>query len=98
MANAASRFVEYLKQVKVRCGEDPVLVCHGDDEITLLNRFALVGYDTALVEVIGGVINFQEVVADDERLKDIPKSLTKIKGESKNLSEIILGKFTGMRS
>ena len=91
LATAARRFVEYLKNVKIRCGEDPVLVCHGDDIITLLNSFALVGYDKALVEVIGGVIDFQEVLADDERLNDIPKSLTKIRGECKNLSETVLG-------
>ena len=40
---------------------------------TLLNSFALVGFDTELVEVIGGVIDFQKVVDDDERLEDTPK-------------------------
>ena len=40
---------------------------------TLLNSFALVGFDTELVEVIGSVIDFQKVVDDDERLKDTPK-------------------------
>ena len=57
---AARRFIEYVKEVKHECGVKPILVSHGDDITTLLNSFALVGFDTELVEVIGGVLDFQE--------------------------------------
>ena len=88
---AARRFIEYVKEVKHECGVKPILVSHGDDITTLLNSFALVGLDTELVEVIGGVLDFQTVVDDDSRLEDTPKSLTKLREEEKILSEVILG-------
>ena len=54
---AASRFVDYVKEVKHRCRVKPILVSHGDDITILVNSFALAGYDTEIVEVIGGPID-----------------------------------------
>ena len=48
---AARRFIEYVKEVKHEWGMISLL---------FLNSFALVGFDTELVEVIGGVLDFQE--------------------------------------
>ena len=53
----AARFVDYLKEVKHRCRVKSILVNHGDDITTLLNSFALAGYDTEIVEVIGRAID-----------------------------------------
>ena len=53
-----SRFVDYLKGLKHRCRVKPILVSHGDDITTLLNSFALAGYDTEIVDIIGRAIYF----------------------------------------
>ena len=44
-----------------------------------MTHFDSIGYDRILVDSISGVINFLEVVSDDESLTSSPKSLAKLK-------------------
>ena len=90
LEEAAKKFIDFLRETKEKTGMSPILLCHGKDHITLLNNLAAVGMDDALLEVIGGAMNFLNIICDDPEFENKSKSLTKLKDE-KNLSEIILG-------
>ena len=50
---------------------------------------AQIGFDTKIVEAIAGVIDFYQVVQNDERLNEGSLSLTSLR-PSQNLTEVIL--------
>ena len=87
---AAEKFLDYLDKVRNICGALPILVCHGQDITTLVNNFAIFGLDKKLIDSIAGVINFIDVVSDDERLAASYKSLNKLREGGKNLSQTVL--------
>merc|ERR1711867_79565 len=94
LEKACKDFLTFLRKLAALKGSKPVLVCHGEDTITLFNNMALVSLDEDLSEAILGAINFQQVISDDD---DYPhgtssKSLTKIDPQKPNLSETVLGK------
>ena len=91
LLEAAKKVLEYLEKVRTISGALSILVCHGQDITTLVNNFALVGLDKNLIDSIGGVINFIDVVSDDVRLASSYKSLTKLREGGLNISQTVLG-------
>ena len=94
LERACKKFLTFLRQLAAQKGSKPVIVCHGEDTITLFNNMALVSLDEDLSEAILGAINFQQVISDDEEYPHGTSniSLTKIDPEKPNLSETLLGK------
>ena len=94
LEKACKDFLTFLRKLAALKGSKPVLVCHGEDTITLFNNMALVSLDEDLSEAILGAINFQQVISDDEEYPHDTSniSLTKIDPEKPNLSETLLGK------
>ena len=84
LKEAAEKLHQFLRSLI-----DPVLICHGTDWVTLLNNLAQIGFDTKIVEAIAGVIDFYQVVQNDERLNEGSLSLTSLR-PSQNLTEVIL--------
>ena len=86
MEAAAEKFIKFLEGIT-----DPVIVCYGDcDWVTLMNNFALCGYERKLAKTIRGVLNFQSVVTDEPSLNRGSISLVKLDTEE-NLTERLLG-------
>ena len=94
LEKACKEFLTFLRKLAARKGSKPVIVCHGEDTITLFNNMALVSLDEDLSEAILGAINFQQVIYDDNEYphKTSNISLTKIDPRKPNLSETVLGK------
>ena len=94
LERACKQFLTFLRKLAAQKGSKPVIVCHGEDTITLFNNMALVSLDEDLSEAILGAINFQQVISDDEEYPHGTSniSLTKIDPEKPNLSETLLGK------
>ena len=94
LERACKKFLTFLRQLAAQKGSKPVIVCHGEDTITLFNNMALVSLDEDLSEAILGAINFQQVISDDEEYPHDTSniSLTKIDPQKPNLSETLLGK------
>ena len=70
---------------------NPVIVCYGScDWVSLLNNFALYGYEEKLARTIRGVLDFQAVVLDEPSLNKGSMSLVKL-DTSENLTERVLG-------
>ena len=90
---AAESFVKFLKVKKDECGEEDLsLVFYGgDDDICLLNNFAVVKMDQVLVENVTSFINFQDVIKDDDQFNKGSISLTKVQPNKMNISQQILG-------
>ena len=89
---AAESFVKFIKVKKDECGEDLSLVFYGgDDDICLLNNFAVVKMDQVLVENVTCFINFQDVIKDDDQFNKGSISLTKVQPNKMNISQQILG-------
>ena len=90
---AAESFVKFLKVKKDECGEEDLsLVFYGgDDDICLLNNFAVVKMDEVLVENVTSFINFQDVIKDDDQFNKGSISLTKVQPNKMNISQQILG-------
>ena len=70
---------------------NPVIVCYGScDWVSLMNNFALYGYEEKLARTIRGVLDFHNVVNDEPSLNKGSMSLVKLDTEE-NLTERILG-------
>ena len=91
---AADEFIAFLRNIAVKTGSKPVLVCHGSDMTTLFNNLALVNRDCALAESIRGAVDFLQVITDDDSYPhdSSSMSLTKLNPKKLNLSQTILGK------
>ena len=86
MEATAENFIKYLEGIT-----NPVIVCYGScDWVSLLNKFALYGYEEKLARTIRGVLDFQAVVLDEPSLNKGSMSLVKL-DTSENLTERVLG-------
>merc|ERR1711867_330586 len=94
LERACKKFLTFLRQLAAQKGSKPVIVCHGEDTITLFNNMALVSLDEDLSEAILGAINFQQIIYDDDKYPHNTStiSLTKLDPRKPNLSETLLGK------
>ena len=92
MKEAAEEFIGFLRNVNSESGLKPILVCYGNDMVTLLNNFAAVEKDVELVDNISGSVNFLHVIEDDENYpEESSKLLTKIHPCKPNLAQTVLG-------
>ena len=94
LERACKQFLTFLRKLAAQKGSKPVIVCHGEDTITLFNNMALVSLDEDLSEAILGAINFQQIIYDDDKYPHNTStiSLTKLDPRKPNLSETLLGK------
>ena len=90
LKEACEKFIIHLEMIG-KSGKKPIIACHGEDLLTLLNSMAYVGLEERLMSAIGGHLNFYEVVANDPMFDGKSKSLVKLDVDE-NLSEQILGK------
>jgi hypothetical protein len=91
LKTAAEEFIMFLQNFRSQNGKKAVICCHGDDMVTLLNNFALLGMDQVLGENIEGSVNFLQVIDDNENYpKESSKSLTKLDPNTPNLAQTIL--------
>jgi hypothetical protein len=69
--------------------QKPILVCHGNDWVTLFNNLARVGLDGDFQKLLTGVLDFLQVVSNHDDLNKGSLSLLKL-STAENLSEKIL--------